>query len=529
MTTSLQQTVLPILAAFLLVIGSASAQCGGNGGAAVLNTSPQAIGTTVTVSLSGNAGAPFSIYLSGGLTTLLFPGFGTVCVDPLDPFFGEFVSGSIPAGGRYDLALPIPPDPALLSFVVYLQGVAVDGGHPSGLGLSRAVRVDFESPDAHTALPPLLSPRALAASAVAGDGRLLITGGGAGSLLAPSGTTTTEIFDSLTRTIVPGPLMGQERAGHTATTLLDGRVLIAGGADGSIGAVTASCEIFDPVTDTITPAAPMGTPRAAHTATLLADGRVLVAGGTTTFQTSPTGSILPILNGALNTAEIYDPVTGTWSPAAGTMSSKRMLFAAVRQPGGQVMMIAGVNGGTTVTIPFVGSFDLPTFTASCDFFDPSTNTFSAAPSLGSARGGHSAALHAGTGKTLVAGGIRITGFIPVPTIVSSTRVFNGTSWSNGPSLPVGVAVPAMVPLADGRIHISGGAAGTLTTSSFNLYGVADSVTWDGGASFTTKAPLLHPAASHVAALLPDGQVFIAGGVDGTGVVVDGAGLYTPDP
>jgi hypothetical protein len=62
--------------------------------------------------------------------------------------------------------------------------------------------------------------------------------------------------------------------GGTATLLLDGRVLVAGG--GSNG---TSAELYDPATGTWSPTGSMSVGRAGFTATRLADGRVLVAGG----------------------------------------------------------------------------------------------------------------------------------------------------------------------------------------------------------------------------------------------------------
>jgi hypothetical protein len=63
---------------------------------------------------------------------------------------------------------------------------------------------------------------------------------------------------------------------HTATLLPDGRVLVAGGA---FTDGRASAELYDPVTGTWTPTGSMTTGRLAFAATLLPDGRVLVAGG----------------------------------------------------------------------------------------------------------------------------------------------------------------------------------------------------------------------------------------------------------
>jgi hypothetical protein len=59
--------------------------------------------------------------------------------------------------------------------------------------------------------------------------------------------------------------------------MADGRVLVAGGWDGvrSISDV----EFFDPAMNSWQATARMGKPRWGHTATTLLDGRVLVAGG----------------------------------------------------------------------------------------------------------------------------------------------------------------------------------------------------------------------------------------------------------
>jgi len=69
----------------------------------------------------------------------------------------------------------------------------------------------------------------------------------------------------------------QKRAGHTATVLSDGRLLLAGGAGGSVQ--LASAEIWNPSNGKTQTVASMGQPRELHTATLLPDGRLLVIGG----------------------------------------------------------------------------------------------------------------------------------------------------------------------------------------------------------------------------------------------------------
>src|SRR5205823_1788173 len=90
----------------------------------------------------------------------------------------------------------------------------------------------------------------------------------------------------------------------TATLLQDGRVLIAGGrtTGGGDSALLAAVEIYDPQTRSFSPTGSLAYRRAGHTATLLPDGRVLIVGGTGAEDTS-------------GVAETYDPQTGSFSLA----------------------------------------------------------------------------------------------------------------------------------------------------------------------------------------------------------------------
>jgi N-acetylneuraminic acid mutarotase len=92
-----------------------------------------------------------------------------------------------------------------------------------------------------------------------------------------------------------------------AATLGDGRLLITGGYDRPFDEKTSpkalnTAMIYDPVSGRCSSAAPMGVPRARHAAVTLSDGRVAVLGG---LGMNATASV-----------EIYDPQTNSWSTSA---------------------------------------------------------------------------------------------------------------------------------------------------------------------------------------------------------------------
>src|SRR5439155_9556442 len=95
------------------------------------------------------------------------------------------------------------------------------------------------------------------------------------------------------------------RDGHTATLLASGKVLVTGGEPNSDGSTSLrSADLYDPATNSWSPAADMSAGRYGHTATLMTNGEVLVTGGIDLHTLTILGS-----------AEVYNPPSDSWTAA----------------------------------------------------------------------------------------------------------------------------------------------------------------------------------------------------------------------
>lgn len=152
------------------------------------------------------------------------------------------------------------------------------------------------------------------ASVLLPNGKLLVTGGYESSIPGSEFDPvfkSSEIYDPASSTFSIRPDMWFPRRSHVATLLKDGRVLITGGIQlrGRGFEASGNTEIFDPATNQFLLGQRLvESGRWLHTATLLPDGRVLIAGGRSNNCTANC----PIF--ALNSAEIFDPSTGLFTP-----------------------------------------------------------------------------------------------------------------------------------------------------------------------------------------------------------------------
>lgn len=137
--------------------------------------------------------------------------------------------------------------------------------------------------------------------------------------------------------------LADPRAGHTATLLEDGRVLLAGGYQIALNGTSTtlgSAELFDPSTGTLEQAPGLGSPRAFHTATRLPGGKVLLAGG----EVKSVEGTLPVSN-----ARVLDVAQGTSTGVE--LKAARSHHAAAVDSSGHVLLVGGVGeGGAVVSV-----------------------------------------------------------------------------------------------------------------------------------------------------------------------------------
>ena len=176
----------------------------------------------------------------------------------------------------------------------------------------------------------MVAPRSNSRAILLADGRVLAVGG---ELPVDQPVASAEVYDPATGTwTATGSMVASRSATHTLTLLPDGTVIAVGGIDcQDCDVIRSIVEVFDPATGSWTSVARTITPRAGHTATMLLDGEVLVAGGADPYHPE------------LPTAELYDPGSRTWKATAGPLTV-HVGHTAVLLPDGRVLVTGGQNG-----------------------------------------------------------------------------------------------------------------------------------------------------------------------------------------
>jgi hypothetical protein len=277
----------------------------------------------------------------------------------------------------------------------------------------------------------------------------------------------------------PTGSMSKERLQHTATLLPNGKVLVVGGGvgpdliDGYYPVPQA--ELYDPLTGTFSSAGTVT--RDSHTATLLPNGKVLIAGG----ETDGTGT------STTQSAEVYDPAQATSQPT-GSMISPREGHTATLLRDGTVLL---VGGEMAVSGPLFWQT-----LGSAELYDPATGTFSSTGNLITPRVFHTATL-LNDGTVLITGGFIMGGNTASAEIYDpSTHSFTSTG-----SMAVARSNGTATLLGNGKVLVVGGATAEIYDPSTRL--------------FSPAGPLNIARTWHTATLLSDGTVLIVGGYPST--------------
>ena len=345
-------------------------------------------------------------------------------------------------------------------------------------------------------MAPLLEGRAGHTATLLSNGKVLVAGGSTYAPPAPIALSSTELYDPLTDQWTQASPLPLAVYGHTATRVTNGDVIVMGGEPSTFSSAGSSyCFRYKPLLDQWINCAALPSLRSAHAATLMPDGRVLVTGGLVGSSTKTT-------------EDIFDPISDTWSAAA-LPPRGPVRHATALYKGDSAMVIGGVSG-PVVYAPF--------FSTTFRYFDGSNSGKQIVSSSGLLRDSHTATTLL-DGRILVAGGYESYVFVsqygyyaevPSATAYVIDREALATNIDNtrAPYMPVaGERYSVTVSLADGRnsnpilptptgvVSVSDGTAGCTITLPAKLCEITTTVTgtktiaasYSGDLNFTPSA------------------------------------------
>ena len=327
--------------------------------------------------------------------------------------------------------------------------------------------------------------------------------------IGPGGKASTQVtlrvVDPGTWTPVPGT-MSTPRYAFAQVGLPDGRVLAIGGRSTGQPSLD-SAEIYDPNTGRFSPAGRMSTPRFIPLATLLPSGKVLVAGGRG-------------VDGPLASAETFDPAAAdpaaAWQPAESTSSAQLEGATALTSDGNVV--VTGGDVSTTNSIVITNATDVYTPGSGAN------GSWSPGPALGQGTM-FATALPMLDGDLIVvpAGSVKTERGTSAASI-AQTLAKPWTSWSIG-NMSNGARSQYAAWMASQTTALVFGGMGP----SFRPVGTVD--LYDATARTWASVPgLVAPRTNMMLAPLDGNSVLIAGGGVGSGIYgTDTAEIYTFDP
>jgi hypothetical protein len=318
-----------------------------------------------------------------------------------------------PASGKFQATESLVQPRVLYSETRLGDGtVLIAGGYDPTLGTPVATAEIFNPKTGKFASTKgaMTKRRAIHTATLLDDGEVLIVGG-----LVDNGdtTTTAELYDPKTGkfTATKGDVTIEGGvAGHTATLIAgcgcarDGEVLIAGGFNGMAfnhqdGTVNGT-SLYDPATGKFSSAGlkTMVDDRQMHTATAIGKGRVLIAGGSYGYLIVNAKVLAGGGDGGgfRDSAEIFDPVTATFTCVGGetgtktkscksSMTGARGGHSATLLSTGEVLLAGGLGQAKVQNVA-----EIPLL-KTAEIFDPKTDKFTAVGSMSVPHALHAAA------------------------------------------------------------------------------------------------------------------------------------------
>jgi N-acetylneuraminic acid mutarotase len=342
-------------------------------------------------------------------------------------------------------------------------------------------------------------------SAVLPDGSLLLAGGVEYAQSVSSATT--QIFNVATNRWETVGSLNVARCCGGSYVFADGRVMVYGGLQGWFGSpqqMLTSAEIYDPnvLSWTLSTNSMVQSRWLPTSVSLGTSGKLLIFGGTT----EPWG------NGeVLQSAEVFDPTTETWSATGSMQATQVGPFAALLPTNGKVLA-AGGNGWSSLAVPI----------ATSELYDPTSGTWSLTGSMLIARSFASSIVLPGTGQVLIADGWPYVS----NSITSEAELYDPTSgtWATtGSLIPARYNYSLEPGASSGTAVAFGGSTSNVDqpfqpTASTQVYEEVTG-TWMSVGNMTI------PRWQAAVVALPDGRIVALGGTDANGNVLGSAEVY----
>ncbi len=337
-----------------------------------------------------------------------------------------------------------------------------------------AISVYAQSPGTFTATGSMITPRFSHTATLLLDGTVLIAGGNTVAFVGGPNlaTNTAELYDPVAGTFTPTGMMSQADLHIGGILLADGRVFFASFSNYSSGPV-AAIELYDPYSGSFSNVGTSAALTEVTTAMLLNDGRVLLTGYTGSYSAFGT--------------ETYDPIALTSTPFPNSLPDAP--FAAIAVADGRVVL-QFYDRDAQIYDPISGSFTvIGSFTSTgglCCFDDPPQASILL------------------SGRALFSGGN-----IDPAGSWNGVELYDPISGTFAPTLKMSISRDghSSTLLPDGTALLAGG----LPIAGGNNPATPTAEIYDPSAGFSSTGSLATGRAEHAAVLLNDGRVLVTGG------------------